>query len=327
MNLKHQKLMTTTLISNLHEYLAQDLSSINEVILSYIIPEEKLINDISSHLIAAGGKKIRPIIHLICARGFGAIDYRSIHLATAVEFIHAATLLHDDVIDESNTRRGHKTANFLWGNKASILVGDFLFSQAFKLMVSARSIECLELLSSAAAIIAEGEVMQLKNIGHILTKDQYYRIISAKTAELFSASAASGASIANQPENIVRKLQLFGMNLGLIFQIRDDFLDYFGDSEIMGKQKGQDFLESKSTLPLILTYIKQPKIIDLYNNPQNNFDNLVSIMLDLKIEIEIEKEIDLLYNDSIEILESIEMKTEEKRFLHEILEFAKNRIK
>ena len=321
--------MKESLISEIHNYLSQELQEVNQIIISSSNPSEELVGMISDHLINSGGKRIRPIVHLLSARAFGC---KSIHLAAALEFVHAATLLHDDVIDESDTRRGRSTANFLWGNAASILVGDFLFSQSFKLMVSAGSIKAMDLLSSASAKLAEGEVMQLKRLGNIFDKEEYYRIISAKTAELFAASASSAAAIAGASDEDIFSMGIFGLNLGLIFQIRDDFLDYFGDFSRMGKNLGQDFRESKCTLPIIFAmenvddaeceFLKK----SFANEIEQDFEEVVRILKNLDIEQKIEKEVKLLEIEALRALESVNLYSKEKEFLYQILLFAAQRM-
>jgi octaprenyl-diphosphate synthase len=321
--------MKENLISELHDYLSDELEAVNCAIISSSHASEELVGIISSHLINSGGKRIRPIINILSARAFGG---SSIELAAAVEFIHAATLLHDDVVDTSDVRRGKKTANFLWGNKASILVGDFLFSQAFKLMVASGSMKALELLSSASAIIAEGEVMQLRHLGNMLSQEEYYKIIAAKTAELFSASAASGASIAGASASEVSAMKVFGLNLGLIFQIRDDALDYFGDFSKMGKKLGQDFYESKCTLPVILAMRngenddKNFLIQSFADEIEKDFGQVVTLLQNLGVEQEIELQITKLQDEALKSLDSLKLFREDVELLREILYFAAERV-
>merc|ERR1711988_416148 len=212
------------------------------------------IPEITKHIFESGGKKIRP---LLCIATAEALNYKldkHILLAATIEFIHTATLLHDDVVDESSTRRGKKTANILWDNKSSILVGDFLFSRAFQLMVATKSLSVLEILSNAAAIIAESEVLQLTNIKNInIDLKTYFKIIEGKTAELFSAACETGAMIATSNLNQIKCFKSYGKSIGICFQLIDDYLDYKGDKKIMGKLVGNDFFNSKLTYPIIIT--------------------------------------------------------------------------
>lgn len=236
--------------------LKGDLKEIDEIILSFAKGKSPLIQEISNHLISSGGKRIRPILLILAARLCGYKNGNIHHqLAAAVELIHSATLLHDDVVDESLVRRGKKTANALWDNKASILVGDYLFSTSFRLMVKSENLRILELLSNASSIMADGEVMQLENSNQIdLTIAKYLQIIEGKTAILFSASCEVGALINNKSDQEIKALRDFGNNLGIIFQIVDDLLDYSSKNEVLGKEVGDDFFEGKVTLPIIFAY-------------------------------------------------------------------------
>jgi octaprenyl-diphosphate synthase len=233
----------------------EDMEAINRIILDKAVSDVEMIPELAHHLIDSGGKRLRPMIAIAAAK---LCDYGGdghIRTAAAIEFMHTATLLHDDVVDDSNTRRGRKTARLLWGNQASVLVGDFLLGQAFRMLVNVGSIPVLRILSNAAATIAEGEVMQLaaaKNTA--TTEDAYLSIINAKTAALFSAAAEVGAAIAERPADEQEALKSYGKNLGLAFQLVDDALDYSGDSARLGKSVGDDFREGKITLPLILSF-------------------------------------------------------------------------
>lgn len=232
-----------------------DMARVNDLILSKAGSDVELIPQLARHLISSGGKRLRPMITLAAAQMFGYSGEGHVKLATSVEFMHTATLLHDDVVDESDMRRGKKTARTIWGNQASVLVGDYLLGQAFRMMVDVGSLEALDVLSSAASIIAEGEVMQLgvsKNLE--TTEDEYLSVIKAKTAALFSAAAEVGPIIAEASRNDRAALRSFGTNLGLAFQLVDDALDYGGSSRDLGKNVGDDFREGKVTLPVILSY-------------------------------------------------------------------------
>ncbi|OUT79220.1 MAG: farnesyltranstransferase [Rhodospirillaceae bacterium TMED23] len=214
-----------------------------------------LIPQLAGHLIAAGGKRIRPMLTLASARLCGYDGERHKGLAASVEFIHTATLLHDDVVDESSLRRGLASANSVWGNQASVLVGDFLFSRAFELMVGDGSLEVLGVLSKASSIIAEGEVLQLTTTNNTETGEtQYLEVIKSKTAQLFSAACRIGALVANRPKVEEDALETFGMNLGITFQLVDDMLDYSAHQGDLGKAVGDDFKEGKITLPVILAF-------------------------------------------------------------------------
>ncbi|WP_332060619.1 polyprenyl synthetase family protein [Bartonella sp. CB74] len=234
-----------------------DMERVNQFILSMAKSDVAMIPEISNHLISSGGKRLRPMITLASAHMFNYHNDSHIKLATAVEFMHTATLLHDDVIDESNLRRGKSTARMIWGNQASILVGDFLLGQAFKMMVDVGSIEALSVLANAAAIIAEGEVMQLSATKNVETSTaDYLKIINAKTAALFSAAAEVGPIIADYGHKERFALREYGTFLGLAFQLIDDALDYGGAAKHLGKNIGDDFREGKITMPVILAYAR-----------------------------------------------------------------------
>ncbi len=244
-------------LTSLSTLLAPQLKQINECILEKMQSSVALIPQIAGYLISLGGKRIRPLLTVSAAELCGYEGSRHIHLAACVEFIHTATLLHDDVVDESSLRRGMATANTRWNNKASILVGDFLFSRAFELMVADQSLDILRILSKTSSAIAEGEVMQLASSHDLdLNQDTYIKIISSKTACLFSAAAEVGVVVAggNTPERQV--LASFGHNLGIAFQLMDDILDYEADQRKLGKTIGDDFREGQVTLPIILAYEK-----------------------------------------------------------------------
>ena len=239
--------------------VAADLNQVNSVILARMQSDVPLIPELAGHLIAGGGKRMRPLLTVAAARlcGYPGDDERHVKLATCVEFIHSATLLHDDVVDVSALRRGKPTANSLWGDKASVLVGDFLFTRSFELMVEVGSLEILGVLSRASSTIAEGEVLQLVTQRDISTPEAtYLEVIKGKTAKLFAAAAEVGAMVAghNGPERVA--LESFGMNLGIAFQLVDDALDYAGREAKLGKTVGDDFREGKITLPVILAFLR-----------------------------------------------------------------------
>jgi octaprenyl-diphosphate synthase len=237
--------------------VAHDMNLVNAVILDRMQSDIPLIPELAGHLIAGGGKRMRPMLTLASAQLLGYPGNRHHKLAAAVEFIHTATLLHDDVVDSSDLRRGRRTANIIWGNPASVLVGDFLFSRSFELMVEADSLKALKILSNASAVIAEGEVNQLTAVRRIdLSEDRYLDIIGAKTAALFAAACRIAAVVAERPEAEELALDAYGRNLGIAFQLVDDAIDYVSDASTMGKDAGDDFREGKMTLPVILAYAR-----------------------------------------------------------------------
>ena len=232
-----------------------DMERANQLILSKAGSDVQMIPEVAEHLISSGGKRLRPMLTIASSLLFGYKGDNHIKLATSVEFLHTATLLHDDVVDESDLRRGRSTARMIWGNQASVLVGDFLLGQAFRMMVEVGSLEALDVLSSAACVIAEGEVLQLsvsKNME--TTEDDYLSVIRAKTAALFAAAAEVGPIVANASKADRNALKSYGTNLGLAFQLVDDALDYGGKAADLGKNVGDDFREGKITLPVILSY-------------------------------------------------------------------------
>jgi octaprenyl-diphosphate synthase len=242
-------------IALLIKLVAADMERVNTTILSRTGSEVTMIPEIAKHLIESGGKRLRPMLTLAMAQlaGYGGDGH--VKLAAAVEFMHTATLLHDDVVDESEMRRGRLAARKVWGNEASVLVGDFLLGQAFKMMVEVGSLRSLEILSTAAAIIAEGEVMQLaaaKNTA--TTEDEYLFVIRGKTAELFAAACEVGPALGARPKAEQSACRSFGMNLGIAFQLVDDALDYGGKAAKLGKNVGDDFREGKITLPVVLSF-------------------------------------------------------------------------
>jgi octaprenyl-diphosphate synthase len=233
----------------------RDLARVNEVILDRMQSPVALIPLLAGHLIRSGGKRLRPMLTLASAAAFGYRGDKHLLLSAAVEFIHTATLLHDDVVDESDLRRGLVTAHVVWGNQASVLVGDFLFSRAFRLMVETGNLRVLDILSNASAVIAEGEVMQLSAANDTNTTGEIYlKVIESKTAELFAAAAEVGAVIAGRSPGEIRAMRDYGLHLGMAFQLIDDALDYAGAAGEMGKAVGDDFKEGKITLPVVLAF-------------------------------------------------------------------------
>jgi octaprenyl-diphosphate synthase len=242
-------------LDRLAELVAPDMERVNSTILSRTGSEVAMIPEVANHLISSGGKRLRPMLTLAMARLGGYSSDGHIKLAAAVEFMHTATLLHDDVVDESDMRRGQVAARMLWGNEASVLVGDFLLGQAFKMMVEVGNLHALDILSAAAAVIAEGEVMQLGTAKNTATnEDEYLAVIRAKTAELFAAACEVGPALAAKEKSELAACRSFGMNLGVAFQLIDDALDYGGKSAKLGKNVGDDFREGKITLPVVLSF-------------------------------------------------------------------------
>jgi octaprenyl-diphosphate synthase len=242
-------------VDRLTALLAEDLAAVDAIIHDYMTSPVGVIPNLAAHLIDAGGKRIRPLITLAAARLLGGGGDGPRKLAAAVEFIHSATLLHDDVVDISSMRRGKKAANVVWGNSASVLVGDFLFARSFNLMVETGDIQVLDILARAASVIAEGEVMQLaaaKNTA--TTEDEYLAVIRGKTAALFAAACEVGPIIASRPKAEQAACRSYGANLGIAFQLIDDALDYGGTAAKLGKKTGDDFREGKITLPVVLSF-------------------------------------------------------------------------
>ena len=242
-------------LSALAGLVGADLGACNRAIVARMDSPVALIPQLAAHIVAAGGKRLRPLLTLAAARMCGYAGHRHVHLAACVEFIHTATLLHDDVVDESLLRRGLSSANSVFGNKASVLVGDFLFARAFQLMVEDGSLSVLRILSQAAATIAEGEVLQLTIQNDLSTSEQQYLdVIRGKTAALFAAACEVGAVVADRPAIEQQALSDFGDNLGIAFQLVDDALDYAADQAKLGKTVGDDFREGKITLPVLTAY-------------------------------------------------------------------------
>lgn len=242
-------------LSALDALVADDLKAVNRTIIERMDSPVQMIPQLAGHVVAAGGKRLRPMLTLAAAKLCGYTGRRHIGLATCVEFIHTATLLHDDVVDNSSLRRGLASANAVWGNKSSVLVGDFLFSRSFELMVEDGSLDVLRILSKASSTIAEGEVMQLLTTSDLDTdEDAYLAVIRAKTAELFAAACEIGAVVADRPPAEAAALRSYGMNFGIAFQLIDDVLDYSAAQVTLGKTIGDDFRDGKVTLPVVLAY-------------------------------------------------------------------------
>ena len=230
----------------------EDMSAVNQLIIKRLHSEVALINQIGLYIVNSGGKRLRPMLAVLTARAFGYEGDKHQALATIIEFIHTATLLHDDVVDNSDLRRGRETANNLWGNEASVLVGDFLYSRAFEMMVELGNMRIMEILAHATNTIAEGEVLQLLNCNDAdTTEERYLEVIHSKTAKLFEAATRLGAVICERPAEEEEAMARYGMHLGTAFQLIDDVLDYSASSDDIGKNIGDDLAEGKPTLPLI----------------------------------------------------------------------------
>jgi octaprenyl-diphosphate synthase len=322
-------------IKIIHQDLVTEFSALDNLIISKLDSKEKLVGLIGKHLMESRGKRIRPLLTILTSKMFGYNGKDDIKLAAAVEFIHTATLLHDDVVDESSMRRSKPTANVLWGSKASILVGDFLFSQSFQLMVDSNSIKAMKSLSKASAIISEGEVAQLVKLNQrrIIDEAEYNEIIMAKTAELFGVSCDVGAIIAGQSNEICEILKNFGRNLGKIFQIIDDLDDYLGSTSDLGKNIGDDFLEGKITLPLILLYqrldnneqLKIQEMVMADNRTKGDFELIRNLMIQHSIKQQISEYLVDSKQEAINLLEQITVQNIWKNHLISLLEFVVKR--
>ena len=239
-------------LAQIQSLAAPDMAGVDTLIRTRLSSDVLLINQIGEHIVAAGGKRLRPMLHLLAARALGYAGIDHLKLAAVIEFIHTSTLLHDDVVDESDLRRGRKTANALWGNAASVLVGDFLYSRSFQLMVELDHMRVMRILADTTNAIAEGEVLQLLHINNPDTDEAaYLRVIERKTAVLFAAATRLGAVLGNADAASEQALHDYGMHLGYAFQIADDVLDYTADAQALGKNLGDDLAEGKATLPLI----------------------------------------------------------------------------
>lgn len=325
-------------ISLLNDYFENQLKQIDSIIknAATIDITGSMLTEILSHITIASGKRLRPILTLMSADVFSNCNANSISLAAAVEFIHTATLLHDDVIDLSSHRRGLKTANTIWGNKASILVGDYLFSQSFNLMVKTDSIDALRSLSKASSIISQAEIWQLEILGKLdMSMHDYIKLITQKTAVLFAAACEVGGISANANTIHIKKLYDYGLNFGIIFQIIDDYLDYFGQNSSIGKPTGGDFLENKITLPIILlrSEIQSDvfqKIVSIFNHQHNktssDFEYLLELMYEHDIKSKIQSIVLKYVERSINALRELPMNAEIRSYYTLLLTESTNRI-
>ncbi|HBQ44875.1 MAG TPA: octaprenyl diphosphate synthase [Thiomicrospira sp.] len=238
-------------LTDIQALISEEIKATDNLILNKLASDVVLINQIGQYIINSGGKRLRPLLVLICAKACGYQGKQHLTMAAVIEFIHTSTLLHDDVVDESSTRRGNKTANEVWGNAASVLVGDFLYSRAFEMMVEPNNMQIMQIMSATTNVIAEGEVLQLLNCHDAnTTTERYMEVIHRKTAKLFEAASLLGPVLANKPE-LEESFASYGVHLGAAFQLVDDALDYMADEETLGKNIGDDLAEGKPTLPLI----------------------------------------------------------------------------
>lgn len=321
-------------INDIQKIVSKDLNYVNDIIIDNIGNEIPLINDLSKHILTSGGKRIRPIITLLTSSICNYSGKNHLPLAACVEFIHTATLLHDDVIDESKLRRGTATANEIFGNKTSILVGDFLFSRAFELMVKNGSKKILKILSKASSTIAKGEVLQLTTINDCnTTKELYMKIIKNKTASLFSAAAEISAVLSNEEHHIQKSLKIYGEKLGIAFQLVDDALDYAGTAAL-DKKIGDDFREGKMTLPVIISVEKSTP--EEKNFWKRTIENLDQSSNDLNKAIElinkyngIHATLNIAKEYSLEAIKSLEIfpQSKSKLALESLASIAINRKK
>lgn len=273
-------------LEDIRQLSMADMDAVNQHIFSQLTSDVALINQLGIYIVNSGGKRLRPLLAVLSARALGYQGSKHITLATIIEFIHTSTLLHDDVVDESTLRRGKETANAVFGNQASVLVGDFLYSRSFQQMVSLNNMAVMQILADATNIIAEGEVLQLMNVNDPdTTEERYMQVIYCKTAKLFEAATQLGAIITEQPEPVVNAMKLYGMHLGTAFQLIDDVLDYQSDSTELGKNIGDDLAEGKPTLPLIYALQqgnpKQQQLIRQAITEGNGMAHLNEIMLAL----------------------------------------------
>ena len=317
------------------DWLKPDIIKINKTIMDDLAGSETLISDLSNHIISSGGKRIRPLLTIACSKLCKYTGDRHIKLASVIEFIHTATLLHDDVVDNSKQRRGRSSANFIWDNKSSILVGDFLLSKAFRMLINDGSSNCLDIISRASLKISQGEVKQLVSIKNLHTKESdYLDVISYKTAELFSAACQIGGEVSEASSEKKSSLAEFGTLLGMAYQIIDDTLDYFSDSKSIGKSSGNDLKEGKMSLPLIICFKRcnkrEKKIIEYIIckeiTNQSDFIKILDLMkkYDVKTDcVKKAKHFSLMAKDSLGIFSD----SLEKEKLLSLVEYLTHRSK
>ena len=318
----------------LKNLLGDKLQKVENLIQEKLKSEVNLIQKMSNHHLRSGGKRLRALLTLESAKLTGyKEDKRDINLAACVELIHSATLLHDDVIDESELRRGVKTTNSVWGNQSSILVGDYLLSRCFEMMVEDGDLEVLKLLSSTSSKIAQGEVLQLQHKGEAdLLEETYIDIINLKTASLFSAATKTGACLSGSSEKEKKALESYGRNLGLAFQIADDALDFYAKEKLFGKEIGKDFFEGKVTLPMIIIFQKGNKeeknflneIMRREKRTEQDFNNTLSLINKYKAVEATFKKAEYFVNVSYDAL-AIFPDNEDKKILQNLTSFSLNR--
>lgn len=324
-------------LNDLLQNYQKDIEETDNVIKKYCRGKSPLIEEVSRYIVSSGGKRIRPLLVIICAKLINPKVDNYHNLCAALEMIHTATLLHDDVIDNSHLRRGKKTANAIWDNKAAILIGDFLFSLSFQLLVKTKSIYILDILSKASNQMADGEVSQLQNSNDLsISLDKYFEIIEGKTATLFASACSSGAVLADATKEQELALQDYGNNLGLIFQIVDDIIDYSTDTKKLGKGNGDDYFESKVTIPVIICYENsnesdKKEIAELF---EKSYEKKADCK-DLERLVEVLNKYDCFkksyivaknyYQKAIKSLESLP-DSGQKKDLIQIVDFAFNRV-
>ncbi len=314
------------------DWLDTDINEVNKFILENLAGSISLVNKLSNHIVNSGGKRIRPLLTIACSKLCGYSGSRHILHAAVIEFIHTATLLHDDVVDNSKKRRGRRTANYVWDNKSSILVGDYLLSKAFKLLTSDGSMKCIKIISDVSVNLSHGEVKQLIHISNLeTTESQYLDIVSDKTAQLFSAACKISAEICEIDEAKKNALSDFGKFIGLAYQIVDDTLDYFYSSEQSGKEIGNDLKERKMSLPLILCYkrsnIQEKRIIEYILSKKNitkdDFDKVVKIMNNYSVKedcLNKAKHFSIMAKDSLGIFEDSPEKDKMTKLVNYLIE-------
>ena len=328
-----EKTLISVSFDDIAKLAAIDRQAVDNLIKDKLESDVPLVSQVSKYILMSGGKRLRPLIVLLAARALGYKGNQHIHAAAIIEFIHTATLLHDDVIDESTIRRGIKTTNSIWGNQSSILVGDYLLSRCFEIMVQDGDLEVLQLLSSTSAKIAQGEVLQLQHKGEAdLLEETYIDIISLKTAALFAAATKTGACISGSNEKEKKALESYGRNLGLAFQIADDALDYYAKEKFFGKEIGKDFYEGKVTLPLITIFQKGneeekeflTEIMKKDKRTEEDFSETLALIFKYKAVETSLKKAEYFVNVSYDAL-AIFPDSEDKRILQNLTSFSLNR--
>jgi octaprenyl-diphosphate synthase len=319
-------------IKNIQALTQNDMAAVNDLIYSQINSDVALINQLGVYIVNAGGKRMRPMLTVLAARAFDYEGDEHITIAAIIEFIHTATLLHDDVVDESNMRRGRETANALFGNSASVLVGDFLYTRSFQMMTKLGNMKIMDILSDATNIVAEGEVLQLMNCNDPdTTEESYFEVIYCKTAKLFEAATRLAAVIAGQDKVIEKAMQEYGKYLGTAFQLVDDIMDYTADAKAMGKNIGDDLAEGKPTLPLLYAMQhgneQQTKLIRdaiEHCNGMNHLDEILAAMKETGSLVYTQKKAELEADKAIEALDVLP-ESEHKQALISLAHIAANR--